>query len=175
MDTLLSRPKTQDVGAIAADIREKALDSAFEKYARYLQDPVLDELLCQSGFLEAFKSGIAEEVARVLSTHDQHVQAVYMFDPNTNPGTEDGAYLPLDGGVHLLVQVDVTSAALDAFLEALDRGLTQALSELPADLYAGYTSVLDVILVTAAEVQQRKGYASLLTSIFAPPLKVWQR
>lgn len=175
MVTTLSRPKTQDVQIMAESIREKALEYAFERYARYIQDPVLDELLYRHDFVEAFKSGVAEEVAGVLSSHDGHVQAVYLFDPDANPGSEDGVYLPVDGVVHLLVQVDVTSAALKSFLVALDRGLTQSFAELPAGLYADYTSVLDVILVTEEEVKQRKGYACLLSSIFAPPLKVWQR
>jgi len=175
MVTPLAQPKTQDVQEIAKTIREKALEYAFEKYARNIQDPVIDELLYRYDFMEAFKSGIAEEIAQVLAVYDSCVQAIYLFDPNTNPGIEGGGYLPIDGVVHLLVQVEAPSAALRSFLEALDQRLTQALEELPAELYANYTSVLDIILITAEDVKNRKGYACLLTSIFAPPLKVWQR
>jgi len=32
-----------------------------------------------------------------------------------------------------------------------------------------------VNLLTARDVEQGRGYAILLSSVFAPPLKVWQR
>jgi hypothetical protein len=36
-------------------------------------------------------------------------------------------------------------------------------------------SILDVILVTEEAVEQRQGYASLISSILAPPFKLWER
>jgi len=93
-----------------------------------------------------------------------------------NPDAETEDDLPMDATIHLLTQVTSNSAALDAFIASLDRALTQHLNELPVEMLRKSTSILDVISVTEDNVKNRRGYASsLLSSWYAPPLKVWAR
>ena len=67
------------------------------------------------------------------------------------------------------------SAALEAFTASLDRTLTNVLNELPSELYAGRTSFLNILPITEADIEERRGYAVLLSSIYARPVKIWQR
>jgi hypothetical protein len=92
-----------------------------------------------------------------------------------NPDAEIGGELPLDAAARLLVHVSTPSAALQAFISALDRALLTSLKELPSPLFKERVFILDVNLITDQDIQQRIGFARLLTSPFAPPLKVWQR
>ena len=82
---------------------------------------------------------------------------------------------PVDATVHLLVLVNSSSAALEAFISALDRALTASLTSLPSPKFAERDSILDVNLLTEKDVESGRGYAVLLSSVFTPPLKVWQR
>jgi hypothetical protein len=73
------------------------------------------------------------------------------------------------------VVVQSPSAALDAFIASLDRALTASLNELPSPKFEQRTSILDVNILTEGDVKQGRGYAVLLSSVFTPPLQVWQR
>ena len=46
---------------------------------------------------------------------------------------------------------------------------------LPSPLLADRRSILDVNVVTEEAVKHKTGSANLLSSIFAPPLKLWER
>ncbi len=92
-----------------------------------------------------------------------------------NPDSESGEDMPMEATVHLLALVAAPSAALESFVAALDSALTASLKELPSPLFASRESVLDVNLITEKDVRLGLGYAALLSSVFAPPLKVWSR
>jgi hypothetical protein len=74
-----------------------------------------------------------------------------------------------------LVQVAKPSAALEVLIVSLDKELTAKLRALPSTRFAERASVLDVNLLTEEDVRLGTGYAVMLSSVFAPPLKVWQR
>ena len=81
----------------------------------------------------------------------------------------------IDGTINLILVVSSPTAGLEAFIASLDRSLTQSLKELPLPILATYDSVLNAILITKKDLELGKGHAALVTSIFTPPLKVWQR
>jgi hypothetical protein len=158
---------------VARNLCHEALGQVSGEMAPVQQSPGLDRLLQKREFFQSFKYHLAKGVAETLGTNDRHVQAVYIFEPA--PNAETGRYQPPALTIHLLVVVSKPSAALDAFIEALERGLSQYLKELSPALLAGRCSLMNVILVTEAAIEQRQGYASLISSILTSPFKVWER
>lgn len=177
-DKTKTKPHTKQVTQleeIAETIHHDALEVSQAKLSTFQRGMSLSQLLQDPLFLESFKRNMADGVAKAIGASDKQVTAVYTFNPSANPDAESGDYLPLDGSIHMLALVNNASAGLEAYIASLDRALAASLRELPSPTYDQGTSVLNVILITEKDVEQRRGYAALLTSIFAPPLKVWQR
>ena len=160
----------------AETIRDNALNLAREKLGPREQDAELAKLLDRRTFVEYLKYNLAKEVSQMIATYDQHVQAVYLFEETANPDAEMEDYpSSVDLTIHLLAMVTSASAALEAFVTSLDRALTEVLSELPSNEFALRTSFLNVIPITESDVEEGRGYAVLLSSIYARPLRIWQR
>lgn len=184
MLTEVTRPETKpDTPAmqlaplleVAETIRDNALDQARSKLPLPQRSLSEEELLLRREFVEFFKHGLAMGAGQAISANDQRVQALYLFEESTNPDAETEENLPVDMTVHLLVLVESNSAALESFIAALDRALAQAISILPLPMLSGRTSILNVLPITEDDVENGRGYAALLTSVFAPPLRIWQR
>ena len=182
MKTPLETQLREDVAAaltvtpiddVAETIRHDALEFARQQVDG--EDAGLISLLGRRDFFESFKYGLASKVAEVLAAADGNIQAAYIYDLDMNPDAEIGGELPIDATVRLLVHVSMPSAALQAFITALDRALLASLQELPSPLLKERAFILDIDLITEQDIRQRVGFAKLLTSPFAPPLKVWQR
>ena len=168
-------PEAPSIQGIAVSIRDEALTLAQDSYAVYQRGSDIGSLLRHSGFFDTFKHGLAGGVANALAANDQRVLAVYSYEPSMNPDSESGEDMPMEATVHVLALVAAPSAALESFVAALDSALTASLKELPSPLFASRESVLDVNMITEKDVRLRLGYAALLSSVFAPPLKVWSR
>ena len=179
--------RTHEVTVPEADFRVSPLDEAVEKirddaltqarkklHIRY-RGLDLESLLRHPHFVGQFMHGLISGVAEALAVNDQRVQAIYTYDPALNTDSESGEASPLDTTLHLLVRVATSSAALEAFIAALDRALTDSLKELPSPLFAERKFTLDVSLITEKDVRLGLGPAGLLSAIFTPPIKVWQR
>ena len=160
---------------VAETIRTDALALAQERLTGAIRGLELKRLFRYPDFVDTFKHGLASGVANALSANDPHVEAIYTYDPSANPDSELGNDLPVDATVHMLVKVQSPSPALEAFIAALDRALTAELKSLPSPKFAQRESILDVNLITEKDIEQGRGYAVILSSMFAPPLKVWQR
>ncbi|GIK36840.1 MAG: hypothetical protein BroJett011_06730 [Chloroflexota bacterium] len=160
---------------IAKRICHEALEQTYDKLVPVEQELSLECLLQRRALFQSFKYGLAKGVAETLAANDKRVRRVYVIEPSANPDAEVEEHLPVEVTIHLVVVVETTSAALEALIASLDRGLVQCLQELPSPLLAGCHSILDVNLVTEEAVRHRTGYANLLSSIFAPPLKLWER
>lgn len=176
-ETKVRFPKTQvtTLQEVAETICADAIQQTQVKFDPFQQELNKEDLLRRDDFFDSLKYNLARGVANALATNDEHVLAIYLSDPSVNPDTESGEYLPIDAIVHLLVLVRVPSAALKTFIASLDRALVQHLKDTPVPLPAKCSSILDVMLLTEEEVERGTGYANLLRSIFAPPLKIWQR
>jgi hypothetical protein len=158
---------------VADTIRNDAVEFARQQVDG--QDAGLISLFTRRDFFESFKYALATKAAEVLADADGNIQAAYNYDLDMNPDAEIGGELPLDATVRLLVHVSTPSAALQAFITALDRALLASLRQLPSPLFKERAFILDINLITDQDIRQRLGFAKLLTSPFAPPLKVWQR
>ncbi len=161
------------IADVAETIRNDAIEFARQQVDG--EDAGLISLLSRRDFFESFKYGLVSRIAEVLAATDRNILAVYTYDLDMNPDAEIGGELPLDATVRLLVHVTTPSAALQAFIGALDRALQTSLKELPTPLFRERTFILDVNLITDQDIQHRLGFAKLLASPFAPPLRVWQR
>jgi hypothetical protein len=138
------------------------------------KDPAI--LLARRDFVDYFNYALSIEVAQVIARYDKRVEAIYLFEESANPdGQTEDVLSSLDLSIHLLALVSSASAALEAFVTALDRSLTVVLNDLPSESFAGRTSFLNVLPITEVDVEERRGYAVLLSSIYARPVKIWQR
>ncbi len=164
-----------DMAGAAAEIREGALAFVRDKLTAYQRGLDLVGLLHRSEYFEIFKHGLALGVAKVLGRYDQRVLAVYTYEFQTNTDAETGEVVPFNPTLHMLLLVSTPSAALDAFISSLDRALLASLKELALPMLKQRDFILEVNIVTKQDIQYKIGYAKLLSSVFAPPLKVWQR
>lgn len=171
----LSTGAVTHVDSIAKRICHQALVETYDKLVPVEQELSLERLFQRRALFQSFKYSLAKGVAETLVTNDKRVRTVYVFEPSANPDAEAEEDLPLEATLHLLVVVETTSAALEALIASLDRGLVQCLKELPSPLLADRRSILDVNVVTEEAVKHKTGSANLLSSIFAPPLKLWER
>ena len=133
-------------------------------------------MLERRDFVDYFEYALVQEVAQVIAAYDQRVQAVYLFEETANPNAETEDYLSnVDLTVHLLASVTSASAAQEAFVTSVDRALTEVLRKLPSDAFSRRTSFLNVIPITEDDIEERRGYAVLLSSSYARPLRIWRR
>jgi hypothetical protein len=160
---------------VAETIRDDALESANSKLGAFQRGRDLKDLLKQSYFFDGFMYGLAIGIAEAISANDERVFAIYICEPSGNPDFEAGVDMPLDASVHQLLLVSKPSAALEAFITSLDRAMVASLKDLPSPLFARREWILDAKLLSEEDVVRGTGYAILLSSTFAPALKIWQR
>jgi hypothetical protein len=171
----VSAATVSDVSVTADEIRESALAFVREKLTALQRGLDLIGLIRRSEYFEIFKHGLAIGVANALARYDQRVLAVYTYELQTNTDVETGEAVPLNPTLNMLLLVSTPSAALDAFVSSLDRALLASLKELALPVLKQRDFILEVNVVTQLDIQYQIGYAKLLSSVFVPPLKVWQR
>jgi hypothetical protein len=120
-----------------------------------------------------FKYSLAGQVAEQLATLDDQVQNVFYYDDEATPEDEVFGEAEPSPLVHLIVVVQRKTGALNSLVNALDRGLVHGFASL-ANAPA-LAHLLDVQVLDSQDVQSRKGYAALLTSVHHRPVSVLQR
>ena len=171
--TAETNPRVLALDELAQELTNGAFAQARAKLAH--RDRGLDAaaLLSRPDFLASLKSELASGLAAALADNDRRVRAVYTYDPALNADSEDGVELSPDLTLHLIVRVDSGSAALEAFLAALDRALVEALQKLAPPLFAQRSSWINATLITDRDVRLGQGAARLLSAVFTPPIQVW--
>ena len=122
----------------------------------------IETLVRRPDFIGPFKCGLAVCLGKVLGANDDRVRTVFHADPTETP-------------LHLLVLVAEPTAALAAFIAALDRALSIELHNLHIPEFAGQDRVLDVRLITPKEVRLGLGDAARLASVHSAPTRIWSR
>jgi hypothetical protein len=174
--TQLDEIQVSSIFETSETITANALDLARKKLLPREQQAELAKLFERRDFIEYFKHALALEISQVLASYDQRIQAVFLFEESANPDAETEDYpASVDLTIHLLASVTSASAAFESFVASFDRSLTEVLCELPSNAFARRTSFLDIIPVTKKDIDERRGYAGLLSSIYVHPLKIWQR
>lgn len=172
MQVIATAEEVTDIQQRVNNICDDAIKYAVSKLPAARQDDDLLTLSQRKDFLPHLKCGLAKGVGDLLTEKDVQVKEVYLFEPDANPDLESGVFDDLDATVHLLLLVGTSSAALESLITALDRALTQSLKESKIPVYAKYRTVLDIVPITNEDVRLRRGFATLLSSIFTPPIRV---
>ena len=171
----VDKVKVININDTAEEIINRSINETRDKVSLFDQDRDLSLLLQDKVFTDQFHYILAGNIANELSNNDANIQSVYLFDPSANPGLESGDFLPVDPCLHLLLVVEKVSAGLNAYLAAFDRAITEVMNKMPSPNCSGIHSFMDAILITNQDIESRKGYAALISSIYSPPLRVWAK
>ncbi len=169
-----THPRVVELDELAQGLTNDALAHARARLGHGDRSLDTATLLGRPEFVASLKPELASGLAAALAENDRRVQAVYIFDPALNADSEDGVELSPDLTLHLIVQVESGSAALEAFIGALDRALVEALQKLSPPLFAQRSSWISATIITDRDVRLGLGAAGLLSAVFAPPIKVWE-
>jgi hypothetical protein len=152
---------------IAESILNTAIDKVFFKISPVKNSQELKMIFQNPDFMSRFKYALAESIGCVLGDFDSNVKEVFIFEPCK---TEK-----IDTMVNILLIIESKTAGMEAFIASLNRALTELILQLPLPTSSYYHSILDIIFITQKEIDTRTGYAAIVSSIYAPVLKVWQR
>src|SRR5574337_437508 len=102
---VVSARKAVPLQDLVETLANDALAQAQQKMSTLQRGADLRTRLGDPAFLDIFKYALTCGIARILIENAQFIQAVYTYDPSTNPDSESGEDLPTSATVHLLVQV----------------------------------------------------------------------
>jgi hypothetical protein len=112
-------------------------------------------------------------VAAAIGQMDDTVKSVLMYDYDaTENDVAFRAEAPAQP-LHLLVWTERKTPALQSLVAGMDRSLAGQYSALVGPRQLAH--ILDVQLIDDSDVNNRLGYGSLLSSLYAKPLRVWER
>lgn len=120
-----------------------------------------------------FKYGLAAQVAEHVAGLDDQVRGVYMYNDEATPEDEVFAEGQPSRLIHLIVVAQRKTEALNALIGALDRALVRGFAGLANAPHLAH--LLDVQVVDEKDVQQRTGFAALLSSVHHQPLPILER
>ena len=161
-------PVAKDIGQVANEICEKALNEAKAQLHPLLRNVEVERLCQRREFLQAFKSALEQRIARKLAAWQPGVQAVFKFDE-----TPMGNMESWDGSIHLLVKVPHLSNAIKALSKTLDKGLVKHLKPLGWSRFRNRQSILEVQQVTRNELRHGTSYGAMFYAVYTVPVKVW--
>jgi hypothetical protein len=120
---------------------------------------------------------LSKEIGEYLGGIDSSVQAVYSYEPEYSAGALhlDVTEPPIDRGIKLIVSVDRKSAALASIVASLEDAVRESVQHLACSDANLSCYVLDVRIADIEEVASRRGYGALLSSLYAPPIRLWAR
>jgi hypothetical protein len=170
-----SNSSVMNLAVVVENMLENTLAWTRDKLNARERDLPMERLLEHPRFWDHFKYELASEISLLLAENAQRVEAVYLYDPSGNPDNETSTALPIDPTIHLIVIVSTPSAALETFMDSLNRVLIERLRELPGPLFISRQFIIDVIVISQEDARYNRGSATLLSSIYAPPLKLWER
>jgi len=175
-DSVTNAPKSLPsyLAEVAETIRDDALVAARKKLSLSRPHADIERLLQHPGFFNYFEYELAVRVADVLGALDEPLQAIYLYDPSIDADGGIDHSIPPDATVHLLVLLTAHTGTLGAWITRLDDALTNSLRDLPSPALMRRVSVLDVIQISEEEARYVLGHGRLFSSIFTPPLKIWQ-
>lgn len=122
---------------------------------------------------QSFYRGLGQQVAQFLGTWDEDIKAVYLC--HYASATEHARFDMFSSivPIHLIVWTRRKTAALQAFIAAIDRALVQGVNGLCNDCQI--TRLLDTQFIDDADIKDQTGYGVLLFSLGLAPTQVWRR
>jgi hypothetical protein len=124
---------------------------------------------------EYARYGLSKEIAQYLGTIDTSVRAVYAYEPEYAAGVLhlDSAGPGIHQGINLIVSVDRKNHALDSIVASLEDALKEGVRPLLCSKASGSCFALDVKLVDGEELESRRGYGALVSSVYVAPMRLW--
>ncbi len=120
-----------------------------------------------------WRYGLSKVIAECLADWDDSVKAVYAVDYDATPHDIAFGSARLPVLVHLIAWVDRKTAALESLVAALDGALGGEFAGLMGT--DNIAHLLDVQVVDDEDVEARRGYGAVLTSLHNRPIQVWKR
>lgn len=162
----------------ARSTAEAAISGAMEFCAQKMRlensQAVLEYLMQRNAAACGYcQYSIAKQIGDSLGALDQNVKAVYILDYDATPQDICFASEKQTVLIHMIVQVERKTSALDSLVAALDHALVQVYGRLLG--MEKLEHLLDVQVVDDADVEKRVGYGAMLTSLHQRPLQVWKR
>lgn len=174
-DRSVDGSRISHLSEVAETMRDDALAYSRQEVDAKKRAWSLDRLFGDIEFFACFKYGLARSLSAVLAAHDVQIREIHYYDPFVEREGRQMSSLPVDATLHLLARISRSSAALEMFIAALDQALVEHLNELPTPLFSERSSVIDVSFITDDDVRLGRGQASLLSSMYTPPLRIWMR
>ena len=166
--------RVPDAESTAELVLTQALEFCAQKLGLAGRSAAIERLREEDGSACGYcRYSIAKQVAESLGSLDDNVKSAYIADYDATP--QDVCYASAASllPIHLIVWVERKTSALDVLIEGLDRALSRRFAEMigPENL----AHLMDVQVVDDGEVEGRRGYGALLTSMHNRPIKVWER
>jgi hypothetical protein len=163
-----------DAASTAAVVLAEAMDYCARKMGLASAEVAIERLKRGDHSLcEYCHYSVAQHVAESLGALDQNIKSVYLVDSDDSPDSLCQGNVPPVTPLHLLAWVERKSDGLQAVLQGLDRALAQALAEMIGRSPTAH--ILDIQVIDDEDVEMRRGYGALLSSLYTRPLKVWER
>ena len=172
-DPKIVQNESIEINVLFTELLALSIQQARSKMAFYMKELPIAELFEEHAFVNRLKFFLSSNIGRVVAENDINSSAIYMFNPANNPSVAPDAFVPIDPSLHLILHVRKSTTGLIALLETLDQTLTNELRVLLPEKFENFESVIDVSIVTDKDIENQKGYAVVLQSLHAPPLKVW--
>lgn len=163
-----------DAASALEDAVDKAVAYTAQKMGLSRREKAIDALRQGNGTARSYcYYSLAQQVAEAMGNLDEHIKSVLMYDYDATPDdvVPDGE--PVATPLHLLVWTARKTPALASLIAGLDRVLAQQYSETVGPRQLAH--ILDVQMIDDADVNNRMGYGSLLSSLYAKPLRIWER
>lgn len=163
-----------DAASVTQGFLEKALVYCADKMQLVGPQATL-ELLRQGDNRARFHThhSLAQQVAKALGDMDKNVSSVFVFDYDATP--EDLAFGDSScvSPIHLIVRAERKTEDLYALVAAMENALVEDYARCvgPGQLKC----LLDVQVIDAEDVEKRRGYAAVLSSLHNRPIQVWER
>ncbi len=116
-----------------------------------------------------FRYAVARGISSYLGHIDDNLESVYVY------GSTMVANASSASDIDLLVKVKNKDMKTHIVLGLLDACLILAYKLLLAGLQVNINCMLDAHLIDDEDIRSRKDYASLITSFYTKPIKVWSR
>jgi hypothetical protein len=165
-------------GTVVGEMVENALAFSAERSELPAPSHVRDKIAGgHCTVCEYLRYGLSKEIGQYLGGIDGSVQAVYAYEPEYAAGALhlDSAAPGIDPGINLIVAVDRKNHALYSIAASLEDAVKESVQDLLCSKASGSCFALDLKIVDGEELASRRGYGALVTSVYAAPMRLWQR
>lgn len=163
-----SIPTSEELEQVAKVLCERALNDAKSQLHPLLQNIELDRLDQRPEFLQAFKCGLEQQIARKLTRWYPDILAIFSFELTPPKRVEDW-----DGSIHLLVKVPQLTKDVETIGKNLDGSLLKYLKRLNLQRFQECQSMLDIQQFTPNELCHGTGYGAMFYAVYTAPVKLW--